>query len=148
MFTLAVLGLWAQMSDPFALFQLLAKAVMSGSVPASTLLVMIIIGLIALVRWGGPKLEAILPDHTMVDRALQWLFKSKPGGWLWNALITSSGTLATIIAANPTQALTWSLLAPVLGATFTLAGIWEFVKDLYLSWQARRAAAVAVPGTP
>lgn len=126
-----ILAIIAQLADPLALFQLFAKAVMAGSVPAGTVLALVLIGFIWLFKWGGPKLEAILPDHTLVDRALQWMFKSKPGGWLLNALVTSSGTLATILAANPAQEVTLALLAPVLGASFTLAGIWEFLKDVF-----------------
>lgn len=123
----------AQLADPFALFQLFAKAVASGSVPATTVLAMLLVGVVALLRWGGPKLEAFLPDHTLVDRALQWLFRSRPGGWLLNSLVTASGALATFIAADPTQAVTWSLLGPILAGTFTLAGIWEFLRDTVLA---------------
>lgn len=132
-------------TDPLALFQLFAKAILAGSVPASTVAALLVIGLVALLRWAGPKLRALLPDHTIADKVLTFLFASKPGGWLLNGLSTSGAGLLAVFAADPTKPLTFALAGPILGASFTVAGIWEFVRDLWAMWQARKAAPALAP---
>lgn len=129
----SVYAVFAQVAslDLFAVVQLFAQAVMSGSVPATTVVVLVLIGVVALIRTFGPKLHALLPDHTLADKALGFLFDSKPGGWLLNALTTAAAGLLTAYAAAPAAPFTWALVGPILGGAFTLAGVYEFIRDLF-----------------
>lgn len=119
--------------DLIGLFKMFAQAVVAGSVPASSVAVLVVIALVALIRKVGPEVHRLLPDHTIVDKGLAFLFDSKPGGWLLNALTTAAVGLAAVIGANPSAPLTLAVVGPILGGAFTVAGVFEFLKDLFFA---------------
>lgn len=145
MFTIAVLAQEAGV-DPLPMLQMFFKAVVSGSVPANTVFAIVLVGLVMAIRKFGPALERILPDHTLVDKVLQFLFKSRPGGWLLNGLTTMSAALLAFVAADPTKSIPLAVWASSLGGAFTVAGVFEFLKDV-LGWWKPAPAVAPVPAS-
>jgi hypothetical protein len=57
------------------------------------------------------------------------LLETKPGKWLTNFLTVTAGGLGSVYLAGETP--DWPLMKTILSLSFTVAGIWAFVKDLW-----------------
>jgi hypothetical protein len=138
--------LLAQVVPPEVSLQSIAdialKAIMGGDyvVIAAALLVLVVFG----VRTYGAKLRDVLPDDNVADKALAWLFVSRPGGWVLNILTAIAGALATALLAG--APISWALVQAGLMAALSGAALWELLKDIvgYVTKaQAAKAAAEA-----
>lgn len=130
----------SSLDNPMAFAGIIFNAVKSGNwaVAASAFAVLVI----ALLRMWGAKLHELLPDSVIWDKPLWFLFDTKPGGVLFNALVTSAGGIGfALMAAEP---ITWALLKPILLVSFGASTLWEWAKDIYQWWQLRKATAAGV----
>jgi hypothetical protein len=129
------------LDNPFAFAKVVFSAVASGDwVTAAAAGVVL---LIALVRLFGKKLHDFLPDHVLLDVPLYFLFDTKPGGILLNALVSgAAGVGSAMLAGVP---VTWALLKPVLLVSFSASTIWGWAKDLWEWRQAKNPPLQAAP---
>lgn len=133
----------ASLDNPFAFAKVAFAAVASGDwVTAAAAAVVL---LISLVRMWGKKLHDWIDDANPLDLPLWFLFDTKPGGILLNALVTSGAGVGTALMAG--APVTWALLKPILLVSFSASTLWGWLKDLWEWWQARKAPALqAAPG--
>lgn len=133
--------------DPLPFLRVLFDAVRNGNgtLAASALLVVVVFAL----RLYGPKLHALLSDHTLADKALYFLFETRPGGWLLNLLTSiAGGTGSAVLVGVP---LSWELAKPIIGVSIGGAALYEFASDLwrmFQAWRASKTAPVLVPPVP
>jgi hypothetical protein len=112
-----------------------------------------IIALVFVLRIYGKKLHEAIPDDSIADKPLWFLFDTKPGGVVLNGL-TASGLVMTPVllgGVNFTPALAGATLLAGIGASQA----WGWIKDLYEWWQSRKpdpaaakAAGVAASKDP
>jgi hypothetical protein len=95
-----------------------------------------IIALVFAVRIFGKKVHDFIPDDSVLDKPFFFLFDTKPGGVILNALVTSGVVLAPALLSG-------AKMTPVLAGSTLLAGvgasaIWGWLKDLIGWWKARK----------
>lgn len=129
----------AALDNPLVFVKVLFEAITSGRWPEAGAALLVLA--VALLRIYGRKLHDALPDHVIADKALAFLFDTKPGGWCLNALTGVAGALGTaLVVGSP---ITWALVKPILTVSLTAAGLWELIRDLMEWWKAPSKAAEA-----
>jgi len=115
--------------------------------------VALIVALVFVIRLFGKKAHDAIPDDSWLDKPLWFLFDTKPGGVLLNALTACGLVLAPLMLAG--QVLTPTLVAVTLGASIGASQVWGWVKDIYEWWKAKKpdaapakAAGVAAGNDP
>lgn len=133
----------ASQSDPVldALLVIVKKfggAVAAGQAFAAVVLA--VVGLVLLLRVFGKRLHDAIPDDSLWDKPLWFLFDTKPGGMVLNAL-TSFGLSMTAIASAGT-----TITPAIAGLTALGSGgvvgfataLYGWGKDLYEWWKQRK----------
>lgn len=122
-------GTLGKIDDPHEFFKIVVHSVESGDwlTAAAALLV----GIVAFVRTYGKKVHGLLPEKSVPWKLLYFLLETKPGGTLLNgATAACSGIALTLLAG---EAVTWTLLKPIVLVSMTGAAMWGWTKD-FLEW--------------
>lgn len=130
-------------TDPLAWVRLLFEAVRSGRWPEVGAILLVLT--VVVVRKFGLKARDLLPDHTLADRALAFLFDSKPGGWLLNIATALAGGMSGALLAG--QAIDLALLKSVVPVSLIGAAMWEAAKDGADWYYGRGPAPLVVAAT-
>lgn len=89
----------------------------------------VLVLLIGLFRMFAKKIHDFIPDENPIDKFFFFMLETKPGGWILNFLtVTAAGLGSTMLVGEP---VTWAIIKPVLMLSFSAAGIWGLVKDLW-----------------
>lgn len=132
------------LDNPMPVAQAVYKAVALGDWWTAAAGVLVL--LVALIRWGGPKVHELIPDFKPIDLPLDFLFHTKPGGYVLN-LMTSAAVVMTPAVLSGTH-VTWALVKPVLMVSGGAALLWEMLKDSWDWWQAKKAPAAPIAPAP
>jgi hypothetical protein len=106
------------------------KEVRSGNYYAGAAL--LVIGLVAALRAFGERAHELIPDDSIWDKPLWFLFDTKPGRVLKLCLITSASGIGGAWALG--SPITPALVNPILGVTFAASAIYGWLKD-FVEWE-------------
>jgi len=115
--------------------------------------VALIVAVVFTIRLFGKKAHDAIPDDSILDKPFWFLFDTKPGGILLNALTACGVVLAPLMVAG--QVLTPTLVGVTLAASIGASQVWGWAKDVYEWWKSRKpptdapkAAGVAAGNDP
>lgn len=129
--------------NPISFVSVIAKSVRAGDWWGVCSAVLVLV--VTILRLYGKRLHDLIPDDSLWDKPLWFLFDTKVGGWSMNLTVSLAGTVGTAQLAG--EHVTWSLLKSALMLSLTGAAMWELFKDIG-DWltRPRLHAAVIVPG--
>lgn len=111
---------------------------------------LLLIGVVLLLRKFGLKLHEAIPDDSIWDKPLWFVFETKPGGWGLNFLTAVAGGLAFAKAGG--AHITPDVLKPILHVSLAGAGLFELVRDVWVFGKEqlakRKSAAPPAISTP
>lgn len=100
--------------------------------------VAILVAVVFLIRLFGKKAHEAIADDSIWDKPFWFMFDTKPGGILLNALTACAVVLAPLMLAG--QVMTPALAGVTLSASVGASTIWGWVKDLYEWWKTRKSS--------
>jgi hypothetical protein len=122
-----------------------------GAVKAGQWFVVVVLGVVGLVlavRAFGKRVHDLIPDDSLWDKPFFFLFETKPGGTLLNAL-TATGLSITAVVGAGTH-LTPELLLPLVigtgGVVAVATAVYGWGKDVYEWWKRSRIAEANAAG--
>lgn len=132
------------LDNPTAFLHVIFAAVKDGDWwgAASALLVLIV----SLLRVYGKKLHAWIPDESIWDKPLWFVFDTKAGGYLLNICTAIAGGVGTALLAG--EPVTWALVKPIVMVSVTATALWEIAKDVYEMIKKKAVPAPAEPPKP
>ena len=127
------------LDSPVQFLHVAFVAVKSGNwwAAASALLVLVV----SLIRLYGKKLHDMIPDESIWDKPLWFIFETKAGGYLLNMATAIAGGVGTALLTN--EAVTWDLVKPIVMVSVTGTALWEIAKDVWTMVQKKAVPAPA-----
>jgi len=113
------------LDDPTVYLKIIFDAVENKNwgVLAAGVLVLVV----AIFRAFGKKLHDFIPDDSVFDKPLFFLYDTKPGGWILNTVTAAAGGFGTALLAH--QTIDFALVRTILSVSLSAAGIWGVIKD-------------------